>query len=105
MILNTIICHKSFTKHLSLIEILSGMAVLEVSNHLLWDCTRSRTLWIQFENWWNNTVNIQYPALTCKTILFGSFSNLPRENLYNHFILKYYMFQNKEKHIFSLVIY
>jgi hypothetical protein len=67
--------------------------------HILWDCTRSRTLWLQFENWWNNTVNIQCPAVSCKTIFVGSFSNLPSETLYNHVILliKYYMFQNKEK--------
>jgi hypothetical protein len=35
MILYTIICHNSFTKHLSLIEILSGMAVLEIIIHRL----------------------------------------------------------------------
>lgn len=71
---------------------------IETLEHLLWDCVRSKTLWVQFKEWWDEKINIPFPTLTCETVLFGSFLNLPGEIIYNHFLLliKSYIFRNKE---------
>ena len=73
----------------------------ETIEHLFWDCHKSRTLWLVFENWWSEKTKLIYPELEKNTVLFGSFRNLPNELLYNHIILiiKNYIFKNKDKTI------
>ena len=78
----------------------------ETIQHLLWECTISKSLWLQFGQWWNNqNTNISF-TLSMKSVLYGHFLNTDsfQSSLLNHLILitKKYIFDKKKQKTLSL---
>ena len=82
------------------------LTAVETIQHLFWDCTRVRTLWLQFEIWWNSMMptGTLYPKLDVKVVLFGLTSSHPFQLLYNHILLiiKKFIFKNKSNEHLTL---
>ena len=75
----------------------------ESIKHLFWECNHSKTIWIQFYEWWNNIYE-NMPQLNETIILFGT----RKENkdtkgilLFNHLLLliKKHIFHHKTQQI------
>ena len=65
--------------------------------HLFWECSYSKTIWLQFHEWWIKTTKVKLKDITQNIVIFGSLEDFPQSILYNHLVLivKLYIMYNK----------
>ena len=76
---------------------------IESIKHLFWDCPHSKTIWLQFSEWWTEVNGSSSLKISESVALFGTLNEVLNNQilLFNHMLLiiKKYIFENKTKQI------